>query len=107
MNFHEHHFRNLGRARNELETFDEVPPQRIQVPLGVGVQVALEVDHHQTPARELQALRGGRLIESPLLCADRGFVEAGDLREPARVPDQPAGEQRHRLRYEGVRGTSQ
>ena len=46
---------------DELEALDEVPPARVVIGVGVGVEAALEVRHHEHPAGEDQAgTRGSR-----------------------------------------------
>ena len=66
--------RYLGRSANELEALDQVPPRLVELPLGVGVQVPLEVHHHQSPSSELQTLSGSRAIQVALQRRDRRVV---------------------------------
>src|SRR5215210_446699 len=48
----------IGWALHELELLDEIPPQGVQVvAVGVGVELSLEVEHHERPASEHQPIR--------------------------------------------------
>ena len=68
-----------GGRREELVAGDEPPPERVEVGLGIGVERALEVRHHEHPTREHEHLgRAGR-IEARLQLGRLGGVDARDL----------------------------
>ena len=73
----------------QLVLLDEVPPERVEVGVGIGVEAALEVRHHQHPAGEHEERGALRVGERGRDRVDVVVVDRGDAR--ATTPGRAAG----------------
>jgi hypothetical protein len=89
-----------------LDAFYQIPPDRVQVrPVGIAVQLALEVHHHQHPSRRHQHSRAQ--LAADFRGLGGGHVGAHHLVQPRRLARQPAEVHRHALGRQDVRGLAQ
>src|SRR5206468_9979172 len=51
--------------RQRLEALDEIPPEAVQILVGISIQLALERRHHRHPARKVKMLGPPPLVERP------------------------------------------
>ena len=94
------------RRRHALVARDELPPDRVEVAVGIGVQRPLERVHHEHPAREDEELRGpGRSSLPPAPRRRRAQTE--DELEPLTPSGERAAEERRRLGRDEVRRTEE
>ena len=91
-------------AADELEALDELPPERVQILVGVAVERPLEVAHHELPAGgDEQAGRPcrGRARRAAARASGLGHSGVGD--QPVGVSRQPPEQHRRRLGRQRVR----
>jgi hypothetical protein len=84
-----------GGRRNALQLLDEVPPDAVQVlPVGVGVELLLEPEHHERPPRKDEQVFAPPREELLLIAGEV------PLRHPGHCPE-PAGLLGQRTHHEG------
>ncbi len=94
--------RPIGRAavvrrRDSLVALDELPPQRVQISVRIGVERTLERVHHEHPAREHEQLRGTRAQQTALELGALVGAQPEDLLEPVAPPGECSEEERRGL----------
>ena len=83
---------------HELEALDEIPPPRVVVGVGVGVEAALEVRHHEHPAGEDRAgTRGSRPRSRGASSATVAAGSPATLLQPLGIAHEPAAPHRDAL----------
>ncbi len=92
---------------HELEPLDEVPPEGVEIRVGVGVEGALEVRHHEDPSSEHEERGALRVDELVGQFVDERVVDRGDRGEPLGVARQATHQHRDALGGEGVGGAAQ
>ena len=105
--------RPVGRAAavgpaHVLVALDEIPPERVEVAVGIRVERALEVRHDQHPAREHE--ERGALRGRERRCDARRRVRsstAATSRQPLGIAGEAAHEHRDPLGGERVRGAAE
>ena len=86
---------------------DELPPERVEISVGIRVQRALERVHHEHPAREDEELDGSGARSRPSSSAPSSRAQPEDVLEPLAPPGERAEEDRRRLRRDEVRRAQQ
>ena len=92
----------VGR-RDSLVARDELPPERVEIAVGVRVEPALERVHHEHPAGEDEQLDRSCGARPRLELGSFARAQAEDVLEPIAPPGQRAEQDRGRLGRDEVR----